>query len=614
MLNRNVIFFIQSRLPVGMRSKQDIYFVFFVLSALAFIIPTCPWFFILGQERAGASVVVMSTTITVTMLCWRYLKLPLIWAQNIYQSSLLAVILYNAWYMGGLSSPVLVWLGIVPVLPLFTARSRIWVYIWMFLSFSSVWVFYVLQTQGILPMLVQETSQELAFRSIMYAMLLLTQLSLIYSVDMLSESTLRHISRTNTRLNLLSIDLQKANSHKDQFLAMVSHEMRTPLNAVMGYLSLMSTDKRLPEDAIDFVKGAQNSAAHLLTVINDLLDYSQIQNGRVVLNPQVFNLHVMLHNTHSIFKPRASDLGLNYKLVLSPSLPEWMRGDQHRLTQILINLLGNALKFTDHGHVTMQVDYESTGPSQGNLVVYVKDSGRGIPIEAQHKIFDPFVQLTQADGQSAPRDALRGNGLGLSITRTLVNSHGGSIGVHSEVGVGSEFRVDIPLSIAPAPPKSVPALELIDHTPAKLLIVDDHAVNRMVAIATIQRSMPNAQIDQAENGTQGLEKMSATLYDLVLLDLVMPDIDGIEVMRRVRGTLPAPYRDVQVVALTANVAEDALKTCLAVGISEVMPKPFDRLTLVNTVIRYSTQPQADTAPAQKASPGESDLRSTGRRL
>ena len=321
MLNRNIIFFIKNRLPVGMRSKQDIYFVFFVLSALAFIIPTCPWFFILGQERAGTSVAVMATMITVTMLCWRYLKLPLIWAQNMYQSSLLAVILYNAWYMGGLSSPVLVWLGIVPVLPLFTARSRIWVYVWMFLSFSSVWVFYILQIQGVLPMLVQETPEELAFRSLMYAMLLLTQLSLIYSVDMLSESTLRHISRTNNRLNLLSIDLQKANSHKDQFLAMVSHEMRTPLNAVMGYLSLMSTDKRLPEDAVDFVKGAQNSAAHLLTVINDLLDFSQIQNGRVVLNPQVFNLHVMLHKTHSIFKPRASDLGLSYKLLLSPSLP-----------------------------------------------------------------------------------------------------------------------------------------------------------------------------------------------------------------------------------------------------------------------------------------------------
>jgi CheY-like chemotaxis protein len=229
-------------------------------------------------------------------------------------------------------------------------------------------------------------------------------------------------------------------------------------------------------------------------------------------------------------------------------------------------------------------------------VVYVKDSGRGIPIEAQHKIFDPFVQLTQADGQSAPRDALRGNGLGLSITRTLVNSHGGSIGVHSEVGVGSEFRVDIPLPVAPAPPKSVPALELIDHSPVKLLIVDDHAVNRMVATATIQRSMPNAQIDQAENGTQGLEKMSTTLYDLVLLDLVMPDIDGIEVMRRVRGTLAPPYRDVQVVALTANVAEDALKTCLAVGISEVMPKPFDRLTLVNTVIRHCSKPALGLPP------------------
>jgi hypothetical protein len=144
MLNRNIIFFIKTRLPVGMRSTQDVYFVVFVLSALAFIIPTCPWFFILGQERAGASVAMVATVIFTTLLCWRFLQLPLIWAQNIYQTSLLAVILYNAWYMGGLSSPVLVWLGIVPVLPLFTARSRIWVYIWMFLSFSSVWVFYML--------------------------------------------------------------------------------------------------------------------------------------------------------------------------------------------------------------------------------------------------------------------------------------------------------------------------------------------------------------------------------------------------------------------------------------------------------------------------------------
>ena len=590
MLSRNIIFFIKDRLPVGMRTTQDIYFVVFVISALAFIIPTCPWFFALGQERAGYSVAVVAAVIALTMLLWRYFKLPLPWAQNIYQANLLAVILYNAWFMGGLTSPVMVWLGIVPVLPLFTAKSRSWVYIWMGLSFSSVLAFYLLQTRGAIPVLTQESPEDLAFRALMYAMLLLTQLSLINAVDMLSESTLRHISRTNTRLNLLSIDLQKANAHKDQFLAMVSHEMRTPLNAVMGYLSLMSTDQRLPEDAVDFVKGAQNSAAHLLTVINDLLDYSQIQNGRVVLNPQVFNLHVMLHKTHSIFKPRASDLGLNYKLVISPTLPEWVRGDQHRLAQIIINLLGNALKFTDKGHVTTQVDYETTAPNEGQLVIRVIDSGRGIPVEAQHKIFKPFVQLTQADGQAAPRDALRGNGLGLSITRTLITSHGGTIGLHSEVGVGSEFRVDIPLPVAPAPPKSVPALELIDHTPVKLLIVDDHAVNRMVATATIQRSMPNAQIDQAENGTQGLEKMSATLYDLVLLDLVMPDIDGIEVMRRVRGTLSPPYRDVQVVALTANVAEEALKTCLAVGISEVMPKPFDRLTLVNTIIRHCSKP------------------------
>lgn len=185
----------------------------------------------------------------------------------------------------------------------------------------------------------------------------------------------------------LSQDLQKANLHKDQFLTIVSHEMRTPLNAVMGYLNLMETDERINLEAKEFVTGAQNAAAHLLTVINDLLDYSQIQNGKITLN-----LHTKRHNTHGSLTPRAIDFGLSYNLYIDPQVPDWIKADQHRLTQVLINLLGNALKFTDKGRVNTHVHVEPSAktPQSGTLCVHVTDTKPGIALAEQARIFDPL--------------------------------------------------------------------------------------------------------------------------------------------------------------------------------------------------------------------------------
>jgi CheY-like chemotaxis protein/anti-sigma regulatory factor (Ser/Thr protein kinase) len=280
-------------------------------------------------------------------------------------------------------------------------------------------------------------------------------------------------------------------------------------------------------------------------------------------------------------------LGLSYQLFIEDSVPVWVKADQHRLTQILINLLGNALKFTDKGHVNTYVSFtvHNAMAMQGTLRVCVEDTGPGIDATQQTRIFEPFVQLSHAKSRSAG-DALRGNGLGLSITNTLVQSHGGRIELQSTVGKGSSFIVKVPLLLAPAMPKTDPVLERTDCRVVHLLIVDDHAVNRLVAKATILRALPNAVIDEAEDGTSGLAQMSKTLYDLVLLDLVMPDMDGIEVMRRVRNNLAAPFNRVQVIALTANVASDALKACKDVGINEVMPKPFDRYSLINRIFHY----------------------------
>ena len=586
MINRGLLISIKRQLPRTRRNTFDIYYVFFSVSSLIFLVPMAPLLYFLGLGDVAVSVFWACLFVFIALVLWSR-GMPRLWALSIYQTSIMGIILFNAWHLGGVTSPVMVWLGIVPVLPLFTFKSRNGVYFWLSVSMLSVLLTFVLQLVGLFPIQANQTWQDLALGAMMYGLLVYTQWSLIRSVDLMNQQSVKHINRTNLRLKKLSHDLTEANAHKDQFLAIVSHEMRTPLNAVMGYLSLMSTDKRMTPDLQEFVSGAQNSAAHLLTVINDLLDYSQIQNGKITLNPQVFNLHTMLQKTQATLSPRAADLGLSYQLFIEDSVPTWVKADQHRLTQILINLLGNALKFTDKGHVHTRVSFAAHNSlaMQGMLRVCVEDTGPGIEAAQQARIFEPFVQLSHANSRSA-RDALRGNGLGLSITNTLVQSHGGRIELQSTVGKGSSFIVKVPLLLAPAAPKTDPVLELIDNRAVHLLIVDDHAVNRLVAKATILRSLPNAVIDEAEDGTSGLAKMSQTLYDLVLLDLVMPDMDGIEVMRRVRNNLAAPFNQVQVIALTANVASDALKDCRDVGINEVMPKPFDRHTLVNRIMHY----------------------------
>jgi len=351
----------------------------------------------------------------------------------------------------------------------------------------------------------------------------------------------------------------------------------------------LAEDARIPPEVSDYVQGARNSASHLLTVINDLLDFSQIQQGKLVLSPQAVKLRDMLTTTHQTLAHRAQRQKLAYPLVLDDDIPQWGLIDPHRLTQIIINLLGNALKFTQQGEVRMHVSYkaDSMQANRGTLRISVQDSGPGIPADSLEEIFQPFVQLKASDQQQKSGNALRGNGLGLAITRSLVKSHKGTLEVESTVGLGSTFWVNLPIEEV-APPVATPINQPITHdAEIKLLIVDDHITNRLVASAAILRSIPNALIEQACNGTEALEKMRSHRYDVVLMDLIMPDLSGTEVVQRVRADSNHPYPDVPVIALTANVAEDAVKQCLALGFKEVLPKPFNRDVLIQTILTYA---------------------------
>lgn len=588
-LKRKLYSGIRSKLPLHLRTVEDFYFLSFSVSAIFCLSLLSPLLAYTGQARPAWSSGFCALSLTCCLGLWRW-GVPIPWTQFFYQVTLMWAILYNAYFTGGIMSPVMVWMGIVPILPLFTV-SRRWSYGWLVASFSAVIIIYWAQRHGMIPLVHNETHQEMALSAIMIGLLCITQVMLVMTYDSANAQTMRYITRKNETLNHLSQDLRIANIHKDRFLATVSHEMRTPLNAIMGYLGLLRSTDEIPTIAASYVQGAQNSAAHLLTVINDLLDFSQIQQGKLVFTTQTVKLHQVLQETHQTLAPKAAAQDLGYALDIDPQLPQWVRIDPHRFTQIFLNLLGNALKFTEHGSVSTHVQFEMSHEDKntGVLVLQVQDTGIGIAAESLEKIFEPFVQLdTQNNLQHD--NALRGNGLGLSITQSLIKNLGGSIRIQSQVGVGSLFEVTLPLYLAQAPTLSHKSEQAATHLEAiYLLLVDDHATNRLVASATIKRNLPNARIDEARNGTEAIEKMKSNHYDLVLMDLIMPDYSGIDVVRIIRDECAPPHRDVPVVALTANVAENAVKECLEVGIHELLPKPFDREVLIHTILQHANR-------------------------
>lgn len=590
MFNRLVFLLVKRSMPVRRRSPYNIYLVFFSMAGVAFLLALAPIFFLLGQGILGKTALALALAMLANLGLWR-MGMSGFWGQSIFEALMIAALLFCAWWTGGVTSPVLVFMSIVPLLPVYTTRSRTWVFFWLFIAFISVAGLLLLQLNGIAPTSPLHKPEDLMVSAAMYCILCLTQWAFISTVDQTNRATVRQIRGANQRLQRLSSDLKEANAHKDRFLATVSHEMRTPLNAVIGYLGLAGNGPALEAETREYIHNAQNSASHLVTVINDLLDYSQIQNGTIAINPQAFCLHTMLQNAHAMLRHRAQEQGLEYALYMAPDVPLWVSADQHRLRQILINLLANALKFTRQGAVTTRVHFSPLAgrPDQGELHINVHDTGPGIALDAQARIFEPFVQLERDRFDAPSNDALRGNGLGLSISHSLAKSHGGSLQLRSLPGHGATFTLRIPLHVLPEPPALAPVHEQTDTRSYALLIVDDHEVNRLVAAATLRRAMPNVQIDHAANGLEGLQCLAAKTYDLVLLDLLMPEMDGIEMMRRVRQFSAPPMRDVPVIALTANVAEDALKACKEVGVNEVMAKPFDRHTLINRVLLYCVQ-------------------------
>jgi PAS domain S-box-containing protein len=368
---------------------------------------------------------------------------------------------------------------------------------------------------------------------------------------------------------------EAASCAKSQFLANMSHEIRTPMNGVIGMISL-AMDTCSDPGQKDQLLVAQNAAHSLVTLLNDILDLSRIEAGKLAIEEIDFDLQASFQEALRIFETTARDKKLRLRFCFSPDCPAWVRGDPVRLRQVLINLVGNAVKFTVEGYVEVRV------AQAGGLVrLEVRDSGIGITAGKLHSIFEAF---TQADGSTTR--IFGGSGLGLTITRRLVELMGGRVWAESEAGRGSSFFVELPLAPRPAPAgNDTPALEAAMPIPTGLevLVAEDNPINQKVICAMLRRQ--GWAVTLAANGKEAYEHFLQARFDLVLMDIQMPEVDGLEAARLIRRHEQRTHTPARtpIVALTAHASRQQHDQCLREGMDAVITKPVDRSALLRCI-------------------------------
>jgi len=378
-----------------------------------------------------------------------------------------------------------------------------------------------------------------------------------------------------------------ANRAKTSFLAVMSHELRTPMNGVLGMTRALGQTDLAPRQA-EYVGMLTKSGEDLMTILNELLDISKIEAGKLELETITFDFLELVERVHGFWSAAAGDKGVHLAVQVEDSTPRWLIGDPTRLRQVLNNLVSNALKFTSHGEVRLSVSVLAMEPSSAELEIIVSDTGIGMDAEQQSRLFQSF---SQADASTTRR--FGGTGLGLAICKQLVGLMAGDIEVESAAGKGTAFRVHLRLPIGESSATAAEAArEVTGAIDLRALVADDNAINQVVARSILEPL--GIQVTTANDGAEALDRLKSDRFDVVLMDVHMPNMDGIEALARIRG---GEARDptIPVIALTADALSGADEALLAQGFDAVEPKPVNPGRLLLSIMRVCSAASAGDA-------------------
>ena len=412
------------------------------------------------------------------------------------------------------------------------------------------------------------------------------------------------LEATAERLGGALVEADAAGQAKATFLATMSHEIRTPLNAMLGLTtSLLDEVKAGPHRTL--LETIRDAGDSLLRLLNDILDFSKLDAKRMTFEETPFAPGALSANVASILEPRAKSKGISLFVLTDPTLPPGVLGDPGRVEQILINLVSNAVKFTEHGHVTIQTLHEPAKDGESTVVWRVSDTGIGIPADRIGKLFTDFMQ---ADNSITRR--FGGTGLGLAISKRLVDEMGGVIAVESTAGAGAVFTVRLTLPVAASPVAETAhgddavarftALIRGLGRPLRILFVEDNPTNQYVATQLLKGF--DVRLDMAGNGLEALDSVSRFTHDLICMDMRMPEMDGLEATRQIRQ-MGGRMAVIPIIALTANAFKDDVDACLDAGMNRFVSKPVRRDVLLGAMLAELSGRECDAAQGDRASSG-----------
>lgn len=385
--------------------------------------------------------------------------------------------------------------------------------------------------------------------------------------------------------------LVRANEAKSQFLANMSHEIRTPINGILGMDNMLLKECK-DEGLREYAKNIQSAGQSLLSIINDILDISKIESGKLEILPIKYELFSILNDCYNLTKAKLQEKPLEFEIQINENLPSWLYGDEVRIRQIINNFLSNAVKYTKQGKVTFCLDYEQKSSEQILIIISVADTGIGIKEEDLGKLFSSFTRIEEKRNRN-----IEGTGLGLNLTKNLVDLMGGEVLVESTYGKGSCFTARIPQKIVDATPmgdfsrryqqylSSSDDDALSFSAPeAKILVVDDVEMNLKVVKGLLKET--KIQIDTVASGRQCLERVKTTRYDVIFLDHMMPEMDGIETLQNMKLLTDNLNEEVPVIMLTANAIVGAKEEYMQAGFTDYLTKPIQETELLEMLLKY----------------------------